>query len=527
MKYTPIFQKNNSEIFQIEKGMLESPSWDITRFAIQRFKIRPFRYQHLLFKALFEKKKIIICKSRQIGISTAIEIAAIYAAVNNTFPSGIHNNTKIGIVSKSNEQAKKVLLDIKKFLILGDQIDDSHPFENLIDNSRFAPQTMYQINLKNKCFIKCFPPTDAIRGEALDIVFIDEGAFIEDSIYFDSIEPTTSKTNGKIIIASTPNGQKGYFFEMFDPSDQFKTHEFTRFWFHWKQVEDPIQRKIIRQKMREAKEKGNLKNFEQEYNAMFTVDEEAFFDNNDVNNAVNHSLAMEYEWKLTPCSLGVDYGQVKAATCLTVMTKFHGKIRILFQWAEKEFDENLLMDNSFEHSIPNLMKRYDIRSVLVDDCSQGYRTNRQLENEGYPVKRIVFSAGRNSMGIKNQMFYNFRGVLKKGLVEFPEIPSLIAEMKSLMEVRMKITTSITSPDRMNDDRIDSAVMASIPFIELEGDFETIVVEANSANLIERQFNQGRVDSEWERLKESSPDISKLVYEHNKKMVKGYDERQVH
>jgi hypothetical protein len=508
MYYTAINQKWGHEINKIEKGIIEHPSWKLTQFSLEKLGIRPYRYQHILFKYFLDpyRKRVMVCKSRQIGISTAIEIMALYAAINNLYPSGIFKNTKIGIVSKSDKQSKKVLLDIKKLMAMGDSYNEDNFFSNMIDTSKFIPFNMYELNFKNKSFIKCFPPTDAVRGESLDVVFVDEGAFIDDDIFYDSIEPTTSKTNGKIFIVSTPRGQKGFFFELFDPFDKYKTHPYTRFWFYWKQCEDLIQKKLIKQKYQEAKEKGTLKNFDQEYNALFTVDEEAFFSNDDINRAIDRTIDMEYTWNQTPCSLAIDYGQTKSATSLTVKTKYKGIIRTLWQWSQVDFDENLLTDARFEHSIPNLVQRYNIKWIIVDDCPQGYRTNQQLENEGYPIKRFDFKGGE-----KNKAYYNYRGALKKGLIKFPEIPKLISEMKSLMEVRMKVTTSITKPKGGYDDRIDGEVMASIPFLEDEGDFETVIIEPKKTEEQKKiDFRRSFYDHEWDYLRNTLPDPSVLI-----------------
>ena len=506
MKYTTISEHHRNEILRIRGGNVDKEEWRISDFSINAFNIIPFKYQHMLFKEFFKRDRIVVCKSRQIGISTAIMIMSLYSAVKNLFASGPFKNRKIGRISKANEQAKRVLLEIKRLMLLGDQNLAEKPFEDATDKSKFAPQNMLQISFANRSFIKCFPPTDAIRGEALDLVFVDEGAFVDDAVFYDAIEPTTSKTGGKIIIVSTPNGQKGYFFDMFDPFDKFKTHEYFRFWFYWKQCEDQTQRKRIKDKLYESREKGTLKNFDQEYNAMFTVDEEAFFENSDVNNGVDQSLSHVYEWKKTPCSLSIDYGQTRSKMCLTVKTKEDGIIKQLCQWAKLDFDENLLMDKSFEHSIPNLMERYHVQWVVVDDCSQGYRTNQQLENEGLPVMRIYFSAGKGSMGLKNKMYYSYRGALKKGFIKYPQNRELMSEMKALMEVvsTARTTTSIRKPKSGFDDRIDGEVMASWPFLEMEGDFEAVLIGEESDKKLDA-FNAHRFDEEWERLQAELPD----------------------
>ncbi len=505
MQYTPVQAQNGIEINKITAGQILAKTWDISKFCIERIGLRPFKYQHMIFKRFFFQSRIIICKSRQIGISTAIEVMAIYAAVNNIANQGIYKNTKIGIISKSDKQARKVLQDIKKLMSMGDINNEDKYFENMIDVSRLTPNNQTELNLKNRCFIKCFPPTDAIRGEALDVVFIDEGAFIEDNVFYDSIEPTTSKTGGKIIIGSTPNGQKGYFFELFDPFEKAKTHEYTRYWFYWKQCEDMAQKRMIRQKFRFSKENGTIKNFDQEYNALFTVDEEAFFEDADVNKGIDRNLVIRYEWKSSPCAVAIDYGQTRAATTITVKTKYKEDIITLFQYAAFDFDENLLTDKNFEHSIPNLMERYEVKWLVVDDCAQGYRSNKEFENLGYPVRRFDFRGPD-----KHRAYYAYRGALKKGNIRYPEIRELINEMKCLMEIKMKVATSIAAPKGGTDDRIDGEIMASYPFLENEGDFESFIVVPQLTKEQRRKLWDGRTDTEWDALQATLPDPSKLI-----------------
>lgn len=873
LNYTQIHSAYLQEIRDCSNPFIfqQNPSWRTTLFSIKKLGITPYKYQHLLWKHYHTDKRVITTKSRQIGVSTAKQIFSLDCVENNLYPSGIHNNTKIGIVSRDAKASTKMLREILELGRKQDAFNENNEFKEMIDFN--APNNMTQITLKNKCWIKCFAPTESIRGETFDISLPDEGAFIDDEIFYNCIVPTVSKTNGKILPSSTPNGQKGWFFETFDPFDKFKVHEYTRFWFFWKQCEDPQMLKIIRQQREIAKMKGNLKNFDQEYCyhkdteyltergwkkyvditekdllgcynketkkleynhyfsriwyksekligfgdyagkikrdvisvtpnhnifykhknqfkfkqaiscpneiqvidklewegqdkeyftiyhkqnkclkcnhkwfftnrkikyikpycpkcrtskikqinhkqnfkmydflafigyfiteghirgnrivisqkfcekslkmdttmrfimrkqhkkiirngfhfwdfsnkliavwinknigynsfnkkipqeflflpkyklqilfdslilgdgwidkrtghkyygtmsnelangimelglklgysvyqrrnkkmyilsfsdykyrtlkkrtildyndyvgcftvptgilitklngrisiqgncALYTVDESAFFDNLDVEKAINHSLAMEYTWNLTPCSVGLDYGQTKSATAISVKTMFKGKLRTLFQWAAVDFDENLLMDESFDHSMPNLRKRYSVQWLVVDDCSQGYRTNLELENKGYPVKRYDWGRGssKGSIESKHRYYYGYRAALKKGIVEYPEIREMIVEMKQLMEVRMKLTTSIEKPKSGMDDRIDSEVMASIPFLEEEGSFESILIEAKPLT-IKEQFTVHRTDTQWDELKASSIDVAALVIEHNRKIL---------
>lgn len=515
MNYTPIHSAYLGEIRDSLNpfALKMNPSWRTSWFAQKKLGITPYKYQHILWKSFHNDKRVIITKSRQIGVSTAIEIFALDCAVNNLYPSGMFNNTKIGIVSNTDDQAKKVLRDIRAFMRMGDEFLGGQFFKEQISDDKSMPNNAYTITFKNKSAIMCFPPTEKIRGYPLDLVFVDESAFIEDEDIFDTaIYPTISKTGGKIILASTPAGQRGFFFEKFDPFDRYKIHEYVRFWFFWKQCEDEQQLKLIRQKYKIALETGNLKKFEQEYNAKFTIDESAFYNSEDVDKGCDKSLAIEYEWRETPCVLSIDYGMSKSETSLTIKTKFKGKAITLFQWARADFDLNLLLDDSFEHSVPNLWKRYPIYIIIVDDCPEGYQTNQQLENLGYPVRRVDFKGGE-----KNRAFCMHRSALKKEIIKYPDIRELKVQMKQLMEINMKVHTFIEKPKDGLDDRIVGEVLASLPLIEEEGNFESMIIEAKPISLKE-QFITHRTDEQYQNILASMPDIATLVAEHNRKIL---------
>ena len=111
----------------------------------------------------------------------------------------------------------------------------------------------------------------------------------------------------------------------------------------------------------------------------------------------------------------------------------------------------------------------------------------------------------------------YKSALKKGIIKYPQMRELMIQMKQLMEVKMKITNSIEKPKSGLDDRIIGEVLASLPFIEEEGNFESMLIEAKPLTLKE-QFITHRFDEQYESLKAGMPDIATLVAEHNRKIL---------
>ena len=483
MYYTDLYKNLRYErnlICRPETPSESKAKKSITYFSYQVLGIKPYTYQHQLFKASMKEKRIIICKSRQIGISTGLEIIALQAAIYNLYPSSIYNNTKIGMISRADKASKKLMGEIKSLTYLGDRTIEEKSggkvkkyLSSKIAKARDLPNNRSEITFDNGNTIKCYPPTDACRGEPFDILIVDEARDVDEEIYLDAMIPTVSKTKGSIILSSTPKGQHGMFFQTFDPFDVYKEHDYKRYWYYWKQCEDNDQKKVIRNFRKQCERVGNMRHFDQEYNALFTVDQTAFLNSTDVDNGIDWDAQMEYSCQKFPCSLAIDYGMADSATTLTVKAKQKNTLRTIWQFGEFGMDINKLTDDSFEHSVPNLMKRYNLGIIVVDDCPQGYQTNKALEDKGFPIKKFNFRSDQVA-GERNRGYFMYRGALKMGRIKYPKIMELIAEMKCLQEVSLKVCTRISAPQGANDDRIDGEMMASYPFLEEEigGSFES-------------------------------------------------------
>ena len=525
MKYTVMSKRINMELSHLKKEpfdvdkCFEHPSY----FAHHFLGMTPYRYQHLVLRRFRENPKkalkndrLIVCKGRQMGLSFCFAWLAIWAAFTNKYSSGPFRNTKVGIVSRSDKQAMKLMREIQSLIWHSPKGLGDH-----IVKDRKNPLSKTEIHFKNG-WIKCYPPTDAILGETIDLLIIDEAAMVEDETFNTAMRPTVSKSNGKIILSSTPRGQKGFFFEIFDPGDLRKKHAFKRFWFYWQMCEDIVQKRIIKQEIQAYKDTGNFKKIDQEYNGMFTVDQEAFFEDQQIESGVDRNLSYEYENKEVPCSVGIDYGGVNSETAISVVGHFKEGLRLLFQFSAAEFDHNKLVDPSYEHSVQNLNKRYNILHWVVDDCPPGDTTNRWLQNEGYPVNMFNFKTDA-SRGERNRGYYVFRAHLMKGKIKFPNKRKLISEMKSLQEIQMEINTRIKGPRNYLDDLIDSFMMACYPFLSNEGEFKSSLVRYKEVTKkmlkADRSRQNHRIDNQWTELNKKGG-----MYDFMKRKPKGHMSR---
>jgi len=206
-----------------------------------------------------------------------------------------------------------------------------------------------------------------------------------------------------------------------------------------------------------------MRSFKQEYEAQFTADSSSFFLNEDIDNAIDPNLTEVYS-STERCYMGIDYGMTNCNTVITVVSEKNGKLNLLKQREfPLGFDDNQLMRAEVEDSIPNLIKRFNVTNIIGDDCPQGFRTNQEMKNMGLPIQLFSF---RRDQADRNGGYVGFRSALHQGKVKFPRITELLRQMKGLEEVEGKVYTSIRKSAGGKDDRVDSLMMASIPFTTL-------------------------------------------------------------
>ena len=215
-------------------------------------------------------------------------------------------------------------------------------------------------------------------GKSASGILIDEAhrlrcVDMDPDTFFDYACAIVAETAGWIILSSSPEGIIGFFHRAIDPDKQYEdTNEYQSFWFDHTIWDDGSPqcaqyKKFVQEQKVRMTAAGRLKYWQQEYGALFTVTETAFFDHSDIEDNLEETPNL-YEYKETPCSLGIDYGLKNARTVLTIRSKVRhagdDRIREIFQYrSPADFDINKLKDPEFEHSIPRLKKRYNLFSI--------------------------------------------------------------------------------------------------------------------------------------------------------------------
>ena len=465
-----------------------------TYFARNFLGVTAYPWQHMFWRKIeTHTKRLVVCTPRQIGKSIGCAVFALKAALFNTFPAGVDNKTRVGIVSATDEQSKKLMDEIRRIMDVGDDHVEKitggkhkHYFTGQIDNSQQAANNKTAITFKNGNTIVCLPPTKKIKGHSFAYVFVDEAAFVEhDDVFFEYIEPTVSQTNGYIIMTSTPNGQQGFFFDVFDPDDRRPTHEYDRLWLHWTMINNEEHKQRIKDKKKFYEETGREKKFQQEYDALFTSQVGAYFDSQDVDNAISTEMR-KLDYYKGECTMGVDFGMVNSNTAITISAKEGDTIKLLYDHVYPPGqDMDLVQD------ILSLMRKFGCVNVVVDDCPEGHYLIQDMENRGVPIIRMSF------VREKIEKYSAFRANLRQGLIKFYRNDVLTSQMKGLQEIETPNTTRITKPSSGKDDLIDSFVMSCYNFLDWENLFDSETISYQQSQSGDKK--DPRQDAQWSKM----------------------------
>jgi len=458
MPYTVVTQKYLDSYyakFHTEDFNMKQARSDVTSFAYYMLGIKLFPYQDMIVND--PSKRVAVCSSRQIGKTLSISIMALHEAL---FTEG----RSVTIISHTLDQAKKVLAGIRDLMYQGDThmktFGKVKYFTNQINTD--SPNTVTQLTLKNKSIIRSLPSTEAARGYSTDLLILDEAAFIGDEVFEKILEPQVLFTGGRILLASTPNGQQGFFYKKFDPESE-KTdeeREYKRYWFPHSICDNENIRTMITRKEAEL----DKLTFSQEYEAQFTTSKSTFFDGPAIDNIMTEEGMLHTCSE--PCYAGIDWGYKSCHTVITVGKKEGNKFKIIYQHEFPTGWDNRNIVDFFKA----LKKDFNIKQIITDDCGLAEPHNNELEEQDWDMEVIRFDFNRQ----KISTYMSFLDWVNRGDIILTDIHELVKEMRALRYERMDVSgiIRIRKPETGFDDRCDSTIMSFFGMLdEIENGFQ--------------------------------------------------------
>jgi hypothetical protein len=170
-----------------------------------------FSYQQEIDDAINEHHRVIINKSRKIGVTETV----LRSIAKNCFGRYAGFNVMI-IAGNRQAQAEELLSRFANFFEKGivDLEGNKYKYHDIIKH-----KTKSEIVFFNDTKIRVFPASaEALRGpERVICIFFDEAAHVnllDDSKVYDALKPNLANTNGDFIMVSTPNGLRGIFHDL-------------------------------------------------------------------------------------------------------------------------------------------------------------------------------------------------------------------------------------------------------------------------------------------------------------------------
>lgn len=163
----------------------------------------PYQFQDKLLYLLNKHDRVIILKSRQLGITT---LSAAYALWLMIFKK----DQSILALAPTQEKAKNI---VDKVRFAYSELPSWLKVSSLEDNK-------LSLVLSNGSKIKAASgASESARGYTANVLVLDEAAFIENADELWGSAQQTLATGGRAILLSTPNGIEGFFHKMWSEAE--------------------------------------------------------------------------------------------------------------------------------------------------------------------------------------------------------------------------------------------------------------------------------------------------------------------
>lgn len=206
---------NYKQIAQLEYDRCsKSPEYFITKYVyIQmtnggRGKFILYEFQKKLLHLLHTRDRLIILKSRQLGITTLSSAYALWLMV-------FRKDQSILALAPDQDKARGIL---DKIHFAYDELPN---WLLTLAGAQASEKAKLRITLDNGSkAVAASGASKSARGKTATFLVLDEVAFIDDAEELWGSAQQTLSTGGSAILLSTPNGASGLFYELYSKAEQ-------------------------------------------------------------------------------------------------------------------------------------------------------------------------------------------------------------------------------------------------------------------------------------------------------------------
>lgn len=279
-----------------------------------------------------------------------------------------------------------------------------------------------------------------MRGEAFDLVVVDEAAMIREETYTDVILPTLADRNGRILLISTPKGRNWFWREW----QRGKQGEANYTSFQAPTSANPI--RSIQQAAAQARERVSDRTYRQEWLAEFVEDGGGVF------RGVRAAATVEPGTTKPDAThqyvIGADWGRSNDYTVFTVLDATTRQVVAVDRSNQVEYETQ-------RGRLRTLVDRWKAAVVVAESNAMGQPIIETLSRERIPVRPFTTTNASKAAIIDALAL-----ALERGELALLNYEPLIGEMEAFEVDRTPSgLTRYGAPHGMHDDCVMSLALA--------------------------------------------------------------------
>lgn len=285
--------------------------------------------------------------------------------------------------------------------------------------------------------VKSADNPDSLRGEGLDLLILDECAFIKEAAWAEALRPALSDRQGKAIFISTPKG-RNWFWRLWQRGAEGGE------WQAW-QLPTSSNPYIQPEEIEAARQMLPERIFRQEYLAEFIDDGAGVFRRvADATNAQAQDGAIQGHQYV----MGVDWGKHNDFTVLTILDVTERSLAALDRFNQIDYTLQL-------NRLKALYERFRPRAIIAEVNAMGEPLTEQLRRDRLPVYPFT-----TTNATKANVIDALALAFERGDLSILPDPVLIGELQAFEMDRLPSGLfRYGAPEGMHDDCVMSLALA--------------------------------------------------------------------
>lgn len=384
-------------------------------------------HPHPIQKTIIEALKdnniffVIAVLGRQTGKSLLIENYALWYCLN-------HPNSKVLIVGPTDSLIQKLYTEIKNAIKKGPLIQS---------NKSQRGQTEIVFINQSRIIFRSAASEDNLRGESVDVLIVDEAAFIKSDTFETILLPFLNVRGKKCLIASTPRG-KNYLYDYYMRGQSNENPKYKS--FRCSSYENPFSNKEL---LDLFKTSLSPKRFQQEILAEF-VDSASLFNN------IEDLMCLVPQTEPYPNEAywaGVDIGLLNDRSVVSIINQDG------FLVSQVVYDK--VKTPKLVEAIISLNMKWKFKNILLEINGQGLPIYQTLETKLQNIEPFT-TTYKSKQEIIDDLIYSFN-MLELKLINDVELRIELESFIFIQDEGQRI--KYTAMSGAHDDRVLSLAIA--------------------------------------------------------------------